>query len=145
MSVQYGSDLFEAPPKSKASNGPGASKAHAITCRVIEIDEAKLVKVLGIHNPKGAAYSVWRRLSRKNPSLTPRDIAHAVREVRLMAELWVDELAAQLDKLEPHSLKRPTYQRRKRRLAWRLPNARRRVPSVRPTVSAPTPATSPAE
>jgi hypothetical protein len=138
-------DLFDTPAKSKAASNGQQVPRHRITCRVIEIDEAKLVKVLGIHNPKGAAYSAWRRLSRRNPDLTPRDIACAIREVRLMAELWVDAVAAELDRLAPHSLRRPTYQHRRRRLTWRQPSARRRIPSIRPSVPAAIPAASPTE
>jgi hypothetical protein len=63
------------------SNGNGVRPS--ITCRVIEIDEAELLKVLNIHNAHGAAYSAFRRLYRKHLDLTPRDVARAVREIRL--------------------------------------------------------------
>jgi hypothetical protein len=129
MSVVTDIDLFGTSPKSKA-NGNG----HRITCRTITIGEADL-RMLGIHNAKGASYSVYRRLARKNPALTPSDIAHAVRDVRLMAELWVDEVAASLDRLQPYSLRRGnTYCRHSPssakgawheeiRLAFRHPNS----------------------
>jgi hypothetical protein len=149
MQMQY--DLLESRTKNKSGNGharstkgsvenasfdPSAAPRASIVCRTVTIDEAQLLKVLGVHNAKGAAYSVWRRLSRKNPDLTPRDVARATREIRLMAELWIDEVAAQLDQLAPWSLRRPAYRRRRRRLAWRQPD--------RPTRSTVTPAT-PAE
>jgi hypothetical protein len=93
----------------------------SILCRSVSIDEAELLKILGIHNPAGAAYSAYRRLSKKHPDLTPRDIARAVREVRLFSELWVDAVAARLDTLQPHALRRPRYRRRHRRLTWPRP------------------------
>jgi hypothetical protein len=65
--------------------------------------------------------------------LTPADIARAVREIRDMAELWIDEVAARLDKLKPHSLWRPVYRRRRRRLAWPQPRSSLKAPcTVRP-------------
>jgi hypothetical protein len=108
--------LVDASAKDKA-NGNG----HKITCRTIEVDEAKLLKALGIHNPRRKAYSVFRQLSKADPELTPTDIGRAVREVRLMAELWIDEVATSLGRLQPYSLRRPVYRRRRRRLAWPQP------------------------
>ena len=66
--------------------------------------------------------------TRKHPDLTPHDIARAVREVRLMAELWIDAVAARLASLQPHNLRRPVYRPRRRRLAW---------PQPRPSLKAP--------
>jgi hypothetical protein len=116
MSAITTDDLFGTPAKSKTG-----SNGHKITCRIIAVREAELLRMLGIHNASRAAYSVYRRLSRKNPELIPSDVACAVREVRPMAELWIDEVAASLDRLRPHSLRRPVYRRRYRRLTWPQP------------------------
>jgi hypothetical protein len=64
--------LVDTSAKGKAGNG------HKITCRTIEVDEAKLLKALGIHNPRRKAYSIFRQLSKADPELTPIDIGRAV-------------------------------------------------------------------
>jgi len=120
-------DLNDVSAEKSKANGNG-HRATAITCRVITVDEAELLKILNIHNAGGAAYSVYRRLSKKNPDLKPHDIARAVREIRLMAELWIDEVAARLDQLQPYSVRRPVYRRRRRRLAWLPPRPGLRAP-----------------
>jgi methylphosphotriester-DNA--protein-cysteine methyltransferase len=122
-------DLFDAPTKSK-SNGNGHPAPTVIVCRVVGIDEAELLRVLNIHNAEGMARSAWRRLARKHADLTPADVARAIREVRLMAELWIDAVAAEINTLKTH--KRPVYRRRRRRLAFQLPRPTQRAEASAP-------------
>ena len=77
-----------------------------IVCRTIEIPEAELLEFLHIDDADAAGYQLWRRLFKLNPNLTPHDVAHAVREMRPAVELWIDAVAAKLDRLQPRPRRR---------------------------------------
>jgi hypothetical protein len=99
------------------TNGGAASPDHII-CRTISISEAELLRALRLHDAERAGYQLYRRLSRRHSDITPRDVSYAVRQVRLMAELWIDAVAARLDRLQPYGQRQPRYRRRQRKLPW---------------------------
>jgi hypothetical protein len=104
-------------------NGQGP----VIVCRTVSIPETELLQALHIHNADKTGYRLYLRLRKRHPDLTPKDVARAVREIRLMAELWIDAVAARLDQLQPYGLRQPRYRRRHRRLHW---------PKITPRVAA---------
>jgi hypothetical protein len=83
-------------------------QASVIVCRAISVTETEVLEGSNIDDAAAAGERLYRRLRARNASLTAEDIAFAVRATRLRAEIWIDAVAAHLDR-------RPSRRPRRRR------------------------------